>query len=88
MKYLAIDTADTAHVQKITHGSEFKKGYVNRIYIANIDRLALADAPVISVLSPRAQFVEDLIYDGIMSINWLGNRMTFSIPDKKIVVEQ
>jgi Aspartyl protease len=88
MKYLPIDTADTAHVRTITHASEFKPGYVNRMYVANIDRLALADAPAISVHSPRAQFVEDLIYDGIMSINWLGNKLTFSIPDKEIVIQQ
>jgi Aspartyl protease len=88
MKYLAIDTTDTVHVKKITHASEFKKGYVNTIYIANIDRLAAADAPAISVPNPRAQFVDDLIYDGIISINWLGTKLTFSIPDREIVVQQ
>lgn len=88
LKYLRIDTADTVHVKKFTHPSEFKPGYISTMYTSPIDRLALADAPAISVLHPRAQFVEDLIYDGIMSVNWLGQRLTFSVPDKEIVIER
>ena len=88
LKYLPIDTADTTRVKKITHPSEFKPGYVSTMYISPIDRLALADAPGIVRRQPKAQFVEDLIYDGIMSVNWLGTKLTFSIPDKEIVILQ
>lgn len=85
---LHIDTTDTAHVRKITHESEFQKGYRNTIFITNIDHLAIDEAQAIDEVNPRAQFVEGLIYDGIMAPDWLGKRITISIPDKEILVQR
>jgi hypothetical protein len=34
------------------------------------------------------QFVEGLIYDGIIWINWLGKRITFDLEDKALFVER
>ncbi|MFC4027320.1 hypothetical protein ACFOS1_07880 [Zunongwangia endophytica] len=34
----------------------------------------------------RATFIDGLIHEGIMSINWIGEIITFDMPDKRIIV--
>ncbi|MBO9153800.1 aspartyl protease family protein [Chitinophaga sp. GCM10012297] len=66
--------------------SEINTSFVSKTYRANVAKLAAERSPSIAVTAFRAQFVDGLIYDGIMWINWLGSRITVDIPGKELVV--
>jgi hypothetical protein len=83
---LHIDTTDSAHVSRTIQPSEFKSGYSNVMYDTSIDELAVSGSPSLTWQHPRAQFTDGLIYDGIMSINWMGRKITIDIPDKEMAV--
>jgi aspartyl protease len=86
MSKLHIDSADSTHVRRIVQPSEFKAGNSNVMYITSIGELAVSGAASLNWKHPQAQFTDGLIYDGIMSINWMGKKITISIPDKEMAV--
>ncbi|WP_346319684.1 aspartyl protease family protein [Chitinophaga sp. YIM B06452] len=66
--------------------SEINTAFASKTYRAQVTKLAVANVPSVQVTNFRAQFVDGLIYDGIMWINWLGSRITVDIPGKELVV--
>ncbi len=66
--------------------SEINTAFASKTYRAEVAKLAVANAPSVRVTNFRAQFVDGLIYDGIVWINWLGSRITVDIPGKELVV--
>jgi hypothetical protein len=91
MKYLKplnVDITDTLQVKKIQKKSEFNKEFVSAIYKTHLKNLAAADQPTIDVKDFPVQFVDGLIYDGIIWINWLGKRITFDLQDKMLLVQR
>ncbi|HLV13751.1 MAG TPA: hypothetical protein VKY41_01125 [Xanthomarina sp.] len=42
----------------------------------------------ISVKDFKATFIDGLIYEGIMGINWIGNKITIDIPNKRLIVQK
>ena len=88
LKALNIDISDTLQVKTIQKKSEFNKEFVSSIYKTRLKSLAAADQPTIDVKDFPVQFVDGLIYDGIIWINWLGKRITFDLQDKALLVQR
>ncbi|WP_306354282.1 retropepsin-like aspartic protease [Flavobacterium sp. '19STA2R22 D10 B1'] len=85
---LNIDVSDTLKVQKKTFKSDFKANHENNIYTTTVAKLALDSNASIAVEQQKVQFVDGLIYDGIMPIDWFGKKITISIPTKEIVITE
>ncbi|RPD43309.1 aspartyl protease family protein [Chitinophaga barathri] len=66
--------------------SEMNASFASKSYRAQVAKLAVPNAPAVSVTNFRAFFVDGLIYDGIMWINWMGSRITVDLPGKELVV--
>ena len=70
--------------------SEFKPSYFipkegNTYYYTEIDTLSDINKNT-SITNFNATFIEGLLYEGIMGINWLGNKLTFDIDNKLLTV--
>ncbi|MGN6511284.1 MAG: retropepsin-like aspartic protease [Chitinophaga sp.] len=66
--------------------SEISSSFSSKIYRANVAKIAVERSPAVAVKNVRAQFVDGLIYDGIVWVNWLGPRITIDIPGKEMVI--
>jgi len=87
LQALGVNVDDTTRVKKTARRSEINKDFVSHTYLTSLDKLAAAAAPSVYTTGFRAQFVEGLIYDGIMWINWLGNRITIDVPGRAMLVQ-
>ena len=88
LKPLNVDISDTLQVKKIQKKSEVNEAFVSTIYTTHLKNIAATDQPTITVKGFPVQFVEGLIYDGIIWINWLGKRITFDLQDKMLLIER
>ncbi len=88
LQTLGINPADTAVVKRIDKKSEFDTAFVSSIYIAGIDKISPAAQLSVSVSKPTIQFVDGLIYDGIIWINWLGKQISFDLANRQLLVRQ
>lgn len=88
MKRLGIDVSDTARVKRKEKKSEINPSFVSYTYFAPLQKLAVAGSPSIRTDNLNAQFVEGLIYDGIIWINWLGSQITIDIPGSEMIVQR
>jgi len=84
MKNLGIDSTQ---VKKIYKPSYFKPGAGNNFFITQVSKFSDA-AKNVSTNEFRAIFIEGLIYEGIMSVNWIGKKITIDIPNKRIIVQK
>lgn len=82
-KLLPTLNADTKTMQIIEKESEFNKSVKTKIYKGSIDLISNEYA---SVKKPNVMFVENLIYEGKTSIEWLGKKIVISIKNKKIYI--
>jgi hypothetical protein len=88
LKALHVDVSDTVRVKKIQKKSEINEAFVSTIYTTHLKSITASDQPAITVKDFPVQFVENLIYDGIIWINWLGKRITFDLRDNVLLVER
>ncbi|EHQ25056.1 retropepsin-like aspartic protease [Mucilaginibacter paludis] len=88
LKQLNVDVNDTVRVKRIAKKSEVDTKYVSTIYLTKLNKLASAHDAAISTSNFPVQFVDGLIYDGIIWINWLGSKITFDLQDKLLLVQQ
>lgn len=86
MQKLHVDVTDTTRVKKIEKRSEINEAVVSSIYKTQLKKLSPSEAPTISTTDFPVQFVDGLIYDGIIWINWLGKQLTFDIAHKELLV--
>lgn len=86
MAALAIDTRDTINIVRKGHRSEIDTSFISYTYTTKVARLSARNAPSVSVDNFRATFVDGLIYDGIVCINWLGDQLTFDLAKKELIV--
>lgn len=84
MKNLGIDSTQ---VKKIYKPSYFKSGAGNDFFITQVSKLSDA-AGNVTINDFRGIFIEGLIYEGIMSVNWIGIKFTIDIPNKRIIVQK
>jgi hypothetical protein len=86
METLGINKNDTATVKRIDKKSEFDTSFVSSIFITDIKKISSAAQPTISVSKPKVQFVDGLIYDGIIWMNWLGSQISFDLNNKQLLI--
>ena len=87
-KRLGIDVNDTLTVKKYQTKSEMDTSFSSTTYATSLKKLAADACPVINVKDVRAQFIDGLIYDGIMYINWLGSQITIDLPGRQLIVQK
>ncbi|MDH6252164.1 hypothetical protein M2347_001891 [Chryseobacterium sp. H1D6B] len=65
--------------------SDFNNSKSNKVYMGSVAEISTVNN-LAKVEKPNARFVDGLIYEGITGIEWLGKKITISIPDKKIYI--
>jgi hypothetical protein len=88
LKPLNVDIADTLQVKKIQKKSEVNEAFVSTIYTTHLKSIAATNQSTIIAKDFPVQFVDGLIYDGIIWINWLGKRITFDLQNKMLLLER
>lgn len=86
-RYMESLGIDSTQVESTYQPSTFKPEEGNNYYYAELDKLADKGENA-SVKKLNATFIDDLIYEGIMGINWIGDIITIDIPHKKIIVQE
>lgn len=85
-RYMEALGIDSTQVESKYIPSSFKPEQGNQYYFAEVSRLS--DLKVnAEQIDFRATFIDGLIYEGIMGINWIGEIITFDIPAKRILVK-
>lgn len=69
--------------EKTERRSEFDANRVDRFYRGQVEALATENGEA-RITNFSVQFVDGLIYEGKTGIDWLGKKITISIPDKRI----
>lgn len=85
---LGIDTTNASAGSKTYKPSEFNSAIRIFIYKADISRIAFLGQPGIKKENFKALFVENLIYDGVVSINWIGKQVTFNLKSDEMIVNR
>ncbi|MBW8682980.1 retropepsin-like aspartic protease [Chitinophaga rhizophila] len=88
LQQLGVDVNDTLKVKKYEKKSEINTQHVSHIYLTKLDKIAAAEAPAVQRTDFPVQFLEGLIYDGIIWINWLGKQITFDLDNKVLLVQR
>ena len=84
-RYMEALGIDSTQVESKYIPSSFKPEEGNQYYFAEVSKLS--DLKVnAEKIDFRATFIDGLIYEGIMGINWIGEIITFDIPAKRILV--
>ena len=84
MEILGIDST-SASVRKIQ--SRSLTGVTERSYITGIDKIALSASPGTGLLDPSVTFKKDLIYDGVIGVEFMMNKkITIDIPGKRLII--
>lgn len=87
LKQLNVDVNDTLKVKKIEKKSEINTAHLSSIYLTKLKSISVAGNAPIKTSDFQVQFVDGLIYDGIIWINWLGSKITFDLQDKALFVQ-
>lgn len=88
MQRLGIDVSDTLLVKRREKRSELNPAFTSNTYTATLKKLAVAESPAVNITDLKAQFVDGLIYDGIIWINWLGSQITINLPGKEMLIQR
>ena len=86
MLQLGIDTTRSQLVVKTQKQSEFNPNYKTSIYKATVSKLSAKDNIAIKKENFTAHFIDGLIYDGVVSINWIGRQITFDLGKSEMIV--
>lgn len=65
--------------------SAFNPEKISKIYQGGLASISTAGG-LARVEQPNVRFVEGLIYEGKTSLDWLGNKISISIPEKRIYI--
>lgn len=85
-RYIQTLNIDTANTTKRTIISDFDSTKTNNSYTTALDKISTLNG-VSSASGVKGTFIEGLIYEGIGSINWLGNSITIDVPGKRMIVK-
>ena len=83
MKSLGVDSSG---VKTYGKKSSIDSNKVNNFYLTRLKEISLFNAPSINVRYVKASFLKGLMFDGITSINWLGQQITIIYGLKNIEV--
>ncbi|MGY0407339.1 MAG: retropepsin-like aspartic protease [Polaribacter sp.] len=78
---------DKAKVESKFKPSIFKPEKGNEYYRTTLSIMTDANNNV-SVKNFKATFIDGLIHEGIMGINWIGKKITIDIPKKRLIVRK
>ncbi|GAA4781548.1 hypothetical protein GCM10023231_06400 [Olivibacter ginsenosidimutans] len=74
-------------LDSIEKKSEFNANKISKMYIGKLAEIATENKEA-KIENPSVNFVQGLIYEGKMSIAWLGKKITISIPEKRIYIAE
>ena len=85
-RYMEALGIDSTKVDSKFIPSSFKPEEGNQYYFAEVSKLS---DPKMNTERTNfgATFIDGLIYEGIMGINWIGHVLTFDMPSEKIIVK-
>lgn len=86
-KYIPALNIDTAKAKKVYHPSEFNPKLKTTIYVSSLQSITTKDDPSINCNNVKASFISGLIYDGAVSLNWIGKRITFDLNKPEMIVQ-
>lgn len=84
MEYLGVDKASIKSEFKT---SMFKPEVGNDYYNTTLTKMTDINNNVY-VEDFKSTFIDGLIYEGIVSINWIGKKITIDIPNKRLIVKK
>jgi len=87
-KYRSDCDVDTTKMHRFEHQSEFNSSLKDQFQSANVPALCLKDCPGISINNFKSIFYPTLIYDGIVSTNWLGSAISFDLKNKEMIIQK
>jgi len=85
-RYMEEFNIDSTKVKSEFKPSYFKPEEGNNYYYTKLAKLT-DDSKNVSVNDFNATFIDGLIYEGIMGINWIGEKITIDIPNKRLIVQ-
>lgn len=85
-RYMEALGIDPNTVEKTYRASDFDPKSGNNYFSAQVKSIAAGDNATLKKDGFKATFIEGLIYQGIASINWLGDKITIDIRGERIVV--
>lgn len=85
-KFISPLHIDTANAGKVLITSEFNPDVKTIIYRADVKSIAAKASSTISCRDVKASFIDGLIYDGILSLNWIGKQITFDLKRREMIV--
>ena len=83
-----IDTLhiDTMGAIKRMHKSEFNPLFVTEMYVAKVAQIDIMGQSALNKKNFKALFIKDFIYDGKMSLNWLGDKLTIDLKKAELII--
>jgi len=84
--YLDALEIDTVNADKKVIPSEFNPAVKTTIYQANVKSLRATAAPSVECHDIKASFIQGLIYDGIITLSWIGKKVTFDLIKREMIV--
>ena len=88
IKDFKIDLNDSTKVEKIRHTSEFNPNIFTTFFRTTIPAITANCNPTIKFNYPKVIFIDNLIYDGTTSLNWIGNCITIDLSKRTIFVKR
>ncbi|QJD95604.1 clan AA aspartic protease [Mucilaginibacter robiniae] len=85
-RYITPLGIDTVNATKTTHPSEFNPKVVTAIYNANVQSIVAKSSAAVACQNVKASFIDGLIYDGVVSLNWIGKQITFDLKKQEMLV--
>lgn len=86
-RYMEILGVDTTQVKKEFRPSPFKPDEGNDYYTTKLGKLSTLGKKS-SVEDFSATFIDGLIYEGIMGLDWIGQKITIDLPNKRLIVKK
>lgn len=85
-RYMAALGIDPETTQKQNRKSDFKPDSGNNYYTTTLSAMSSKTQPSIKKENFKATFIDGLIYQGIMCINWLGDTITIDMAKERMIV--
>lgn len=82
LEKLSVDKTTLDSVEK---KSEFNANKITKTYRGRLTEIT-TESKAAKVENPTVNFIQGLIYEGKMSIAWLGKKINISIPEKKLYI--
>ncbi|GHA26366.1 hypothetical protein GCM10007103_04660 [Salinimicrobium marinum] len=86
-RYLETLDIDSTTVESEYRNSYFKPEEGNTFYFTSVAAMSDENKNV-SVKDFNVSFIDGLMYEGIMGINWIGEKITIDIPNKRLIVQE